>query len=55
MTKLTAAAANNRFHYGQTITAKGKREKGERLTDNGNGTATLTVNGRFVAIIQAQA
>jgi hypothetical protein len=50
-TKLTKAAANNRFHTGQKITAKGSREKGERLEDQGNGTSVLTIDGRFVAIV----
>lgn len=50
-TKLTKAAANNRFHYGRQITAKGRREKGERLEDQGNGTSVLTIDGRFVAIV----
>jgi len=52
MTKLTAAASNNRFHYGQTITAKGKRERGERIIDNGDGTETIMRDGRFVATVQ---
>lgn len=51
-TKLTKAAANNRFHTGQKITAKGSREKGERLEDQGNGTSILTIDGKFIAIVQ---
>lgn len=51
-TKLKKAAANNRFHYGETITAKGKREKGERLENRGDGTSALYINGKFIAIVQ---
>lgn len=49
------AAANNRFHCGEQITAKAKSEKGERLEDRGDGTTALYIDGKFVAIIRTEA
>lgn len=51
ITKLTLAPANNRFHGTGIPGAKATSEKGERLEDNGNGTASLYINGKFIAIV----
>jgi hypothetical protein len=48
-TKLTKAPHNNRFHSGNMKT---KREKGERLEDQGNRTSALYIDGKFRAIVK---
>lgn len=51
-TRLTLQPNNNRFNALPQPARKGKREKGERIESNGDGTAKLYIDDKFTAIIQ---